>query len=148
MIRLANELDQWIDATKIPQTLNGLKNLLIKEQFLTACDLKMAMYLREKEVADNTELAKTEERYMDAHCMFTMKPAKSQPLKVKKDKNWTVKPKFQKGKPDDKRQAKNYFLCGKSGHFARDCLVKKKLSLHYALISQMKYLVLTHQTVK
>ena len=86
MIRLANELDRWIDATKIPPTLNGLKNLLIKEQFLTACDLKMAMYLREKEVADNTELAKTAERYMDAHCMLTMKPAKSQPLEVKKDK--------------------------------------------------------------
>ena len=84
MIRLANELDRWIDATKIPQTLNGLKNLLIKEQFLTACDLKMAMYLREKEVADNTELAKTAERYMDAHCMLTMKPVKSQPLEVKK----------------------------------------------------------------
>ena len=127
MIRLANELDRWIDATKIPQTLNGLKNLLIKEQFLTACDLKMAMYLREKEVADNTELAKTAERYMDAHCMLTMKPAKSQLLEVKKDKNWTVKPKFQKGKPDDKRSAKNCFLCGKSGHFTCDCHVKKKI---------------------
>ena len=62
MIRLSHELDRWTNATKVPPTLNGLKNVLIKEQFLNACDLKMAMYLREKEVADNTELAKTAER--------------------------------------------------------------------------------------
>ena len=96
MIRLSNELDRWIDATKVPQTLNGLKNLLIKEKFLNACDLKMAMYLREKEVADNTELAKTAERYMDAHCMLTMKTAKSQPQEVKRDKNGQQNPSFRK----------------------------------------------------
>ena len=108
----------------------------------------MAMYLREKEVADNTELAKTAERYMDAHCMLTMKPAKSQPLEVKKDKNWTVKPKFQKGKPDDKRQAKNRFLCGKSGHFARDCHVKKKIVSALCVDQSDEVSVLTRQTVK
>ena len=61
---------------------------------------------------------------MDAHCMLTMKLAKSQPQEVKRDKNWTAKPKFQKGKPDDKRQAKNCFLCCKSGYFVCDCHVK------------------------
>ena len=140
MVRLSGELRQWIDATKIPKSFDELSALLVKEQFLNTCDQDMAMHLREKISSDNAELAKFAERYIDAHDMTSWKvnsswkKEKRQGYEVSKDK-WKAntkgvkedKDRSYKKKNDEKKTPRSCFLCGKQGHFAKDCFLKKKI---------------------
>ena len=132
MVRLTSELHRWIDSTKTPKTYEGLVALLIREQFLSVCKLNMAMHLREKPSCSNTELAQFAEKYIDAHEMLVWN------VDVDRKKEHKVKEKFSgseqvivKGKSkehtDNKSTSKNCFLCGKQGHFAKDCFLKKKI---------------------
>ena len=81
IVRLADELGKWIDATKIAKDFKQLCSLLVREQFLASCDSGMAMHLREKMVTNNKELAELAERYMDAHSMTSLQPQKKLKLK-------------------------------------------------------------------
>ena len=76
MVRLESHLEKWLVATKIPQTYKDLTNLLVREQFLSSCDVSISAHLREKHVDSNSELAKLAERYMDAHGLMSLKTAK------------------------------------------------------------------------
>ena len=130
----------WIDATKILKSFDELSALLVKEQFLNTCDQDMAMHLQEKISSDNAELAKFAERYIYAHDMTSWKvnsswkKEKRQGYEVSKDK-WKAntkgvkedKDRSYKKKNDGKKTPRSCFLCGKQGHFAKDCFLKKKI---------------------
>ena len=135
IVRLESQLDKWISAMSIQKSYCGLVNLLVKEQFLNSCDLKMATFLRENVMDDNTALAQAAERYMDAHGWTTLKPMKS--LDINK-KGWLDRGKEKKlndahsakvvsTRKQDQKVVKTCFLCGKSGHFAKDYFVKKRI---------------------
>ena len=67
MVRLSDQLNKWICATKIKQNYEQLFNLLVKEQFLYICERNLAAMLREKDFDNLTDMAKSAERYGDAH---------------------------------------------------------------------------------
>ena len=136
MARLHSQLDKWLIATKVPKTYKDLTNLLVREQFLSSCDTSVAAHLREKQVDSNSELASLAERYLDAHGLTSLKSQKVQYHSNKFDRLEKVKdrkePKFNKtnqetGGSKHEKNVKNCFLYGKSGDFAKDCFVKKKI---------------------
>ena len=47
--KIANYCDRWIELSKVEQTYDGLRNLIICEQFMNCCGKEMLPYLKEKE---------------------------------------------------------------------------------------------------
>ena len=135
MVQLESQLEKWISATNIEKSYCGSVNLLVKEQFLNSCDPKMGTFLRVKVVYDNTALAQAAKRYMDSHGWTTLKPVKSIDI-IKK--SWSDQGKEKKvtyasstkivsTRKQDQKSVKTCLLCGKSGHFVKDCFVKKRI---------------------
>jgi hypothetical protein len=65
--RIRRLFSKWVELTKIEQSFDGICSLIIREQFLRRCHVDLAAYLREKKVAEITELAQSAQRYIDAH---------------------------------------------------------------------------------
>jgi len=39
---------RWIELAEVVQDFDGLKNLMVKEQYLESCSVPLAVFLREK----------------------------------------------------------------------------------------------------
>ena len=94
-----------------------------------------------KRLTLTTDLAKSAERYIDAHDMKFWKNSfqkigKYREKEKPKDRKDRWKPTMKEVKEEmpthfkkveDKKSTRNCFLCGREGHFAKDCLLKKKI---------------------
>jgi len=47
--RIEGYLDRWIKLAGIDKTFEGLKDLVVREQFLAVCDDRLTTYLRERD---------------------------------------------------------------------------------------------------
>ena len=67
VLRIGGYLDRWIELAKIEKRYEDLREMILKEQFLSSCDKELHVYLDEHNKEDLnalTELAKT---YLAAH---------------------------------------------------------------------------------
>ena len=64
MSRLKNYLDRWIELSKTPDTVQGLKNLLVKEQFVNCCSQELSTFLQERAPSSLEELTKIANQYL------------------------------------------------------------------------------------
>ena len=67
LTRIGNYLERWIVLAKADKTYEGLKNLIIEEQYLKTCPKEMAMYLKEGRPKTIKELGEIAENYIEAH---------------------------------------------------------------------------------
>ena len=64
--RITGYLDRWIQLAEIEQSFQGLKDLIVKEQFLTVSEEHLTLYLRERDPKQLDDMIKLADMYLDA----------------------------------------------------------------------------------
>jgi len=108
LTRLDNYLERWIELAKVTKSYEGLKTLIVQEQYLSTCPKEMAMYLKEGKPKTFTELGDVAENYAEAHAtdiVFGLDP------KI---------PKFCSAQSTPRC----CFRCGQAGHVSFQCARK------------------------
>ena len=65
--RLSRYFKRWTELSEISKTFTALQDLMIWEQFLSACSTDMALFLRERVPKDIPEMTKLAEQFLEAH---------------------------------------------------------------------------------
>ena len=122
-VRLDRYLLRWLELSDTDQTFGGLKDLIVKEQFIDSCPKDLAIHLRERAPETLGKIAKIADQYLEAHGKHFFSPASRKP---------TLQPERDEAKNMQSNQTghkavncpiivKRCFLCGKQGHEARNC---------------------------
>jgi len=133
--RLMGYLDRWIQLVEIEQTFQGLKELMIREQFLHVSEDHLALYLRERSSRGLAKLVELADLYLDAQL-----PQLHRPKSFKDRKLVQSCPKgHNNARPDrpqqEARESDNVsdrrgghlqservcYSCGQPGHIRKDC---------------------------
>ena len=122
LARLVHYLTRWVELAEVDQSYEGLRDLVVREQFLGMCSKEMEIFLREGAVKELAVIAKRAEHYLDAH--------------KTKGLGWTrtmMRVETRREEPRDNRGANqevrgNKFTemrrclnCGLRGHIMKDC---------------------------
>ena len=67
IFRISTYLNQWLKFSNSEQTYQGIKNLIVKEQFINSCPQYLSIYLQERAPSTIEELSKLSEKYLIAH---------------------------------------------------------------------------------
>jgi len=105
LTRLDNYLERWIELAKVTKSYEGLKTLIVQEQYLSTCPKEIAMRLKQRRPKTLTELGDVAENYVKAHAtdiVFGLDP------KI---------PKF-RSTPSFPRSC---YRCGQAGHVSFQC---------------------------
>jgi transposase InsO family protein len=119
--RLSNYFSRWLDFSGIEKTFEALRDLMIREQYLDACTVDLAVFLRERALTDLAELAEVAQKYLDARITrghhYKTSKADEKPNADVSNQTKTDK---------SIRAVKTCFTCNKPGHLAKDCFRNKK----------------------
>ena len=67
LTRIENYLLRWIELAKAEKSFDGLKMLIVQEQYLSTCPKEMAMHLKERKPHTIKDLGEVAENYIEAH---------------------------------------------------------------------------------
>ena len=124
--RMCRYFDKWVSLSDIDETYAGLKDLILREQFLRKCHLELRTFLKERNPSSLPEMATFTEKYLAAHGGVMFKLAKPRPkgdFKVGDSLETTASPNgttLSVSRQQALREGK-CFLCGQKGHMARNC---------------------------
>ena len=143
--RISSYLCKWIQMSKVDETFEGLFDLLMREQFMIACNRDLSMFLRERQCSSIDSMCEIAERYVEAHGRFsfsssnrftgyrnpdrTEKSASPGKFSAKEKQNLASgkngKDRFNSDKTSYKSD-KTCFNCGGLGHYSFQCKEPKK----------------------
>ena len=124
---------RWLELSDTEQTFDGLKDLIVKEQFIDSCPKDLAIHLHERAPETLAKIAKIADQYLEAHGKHLFSPVSSklaeQPEEVEAENTQSNSTAIQCYKCNAcghkavncPRRTKTCFLCGKQGHEARNC---------------------------
>ena len=100
VIRLKNYLAKWLELSgSSPDNFDALVDLIVKEQFISACSEDLAMYLLERGPKDLVELTTWAQKYLIAHKeQLGKSKAAVQPRRVDQKKMTQSKPDSSQGR--------------------------------------------------
>ena len=140
IVRLDRYLLRWLELSNTDRSFEGLKDLIVKEQFIDSCPKELAIHLRERAPETLVQIAKIADQYLEAHGKHLFSPASRKPV---------VLPQKEETKNQQNDSAivvcfkcnarghkavncpsliKKCFMCGKQGHEARNCRSGKQRS--------------------
>ena len=78
IVRLTKYLIRWIELSKATERFEGLRDLIVKEQFISACPKELAVHLRERAPENLDQIAKIADQYLEAHRKHLFNPMKNE----------------------------------------------------------------------
>lgn len=117
VVRLEEYLTRWMDMAKVPESFEGLKDLLLREQFLQVSSKNLQIFLKEHKVSCVEELTRLAQQYQEAHEINTGSFNKGRNIPTSD----TRRP---QGKPQpfvQNDRERRCFQCNSSAHVIRDC---------------------------
>ena len=66
-LRLENYLVRWVELADTAKTFEGLKDLLLREQFINASQSDLALFIKERKPATIRQMADLAEQFLEAH---------------------------------------------------------------------------------
>ena len=130
VVRLDNLFTRWVDLAKADKNYDGVKDLLLREQFINASSRDLALFIKERQPKNVHELAHLAEHFQEARgTTFGVSPScndkKYQQRQVPYKKQHDSKPTTSSGTQgtgDFTRPPRRVcFICERPGHLARDC---------------------------
>ncbi|XP_033114262.1 uncharacterized protein LOC117114683 [Anneissia japonica] len=135
--RLEHVFTRWIEMENTTQSFDGLKDLILRTQFVEGCPLDLALFLKEKQFVSYKETMLCTERYLEARGghFDSLETEKPQCLV-----NHSVQPRSynvnqiiphvgntqQRSAYTPNSSQITCFKCNRPGHRARDCKVVRK----------------------
>lgn len=107
--RLDSYLTRWMELAEAEKTYDGLKTLIVKEQYINICSKELATFLRERKPKDLRELGVLAEQYLEAHSSQSFTKAERRRFRS---------PTKRKPSEGDQRRCHR---CGSPSHLVRDC---------------------------
>ncbi|KAJ8030959.1 hypothetical protein HOLleu_27522 [Holothuria leucospilota] len=134
--RLKQYLLRWVQLSKTKEEFKDVVDLFLREQVIVSSSKDLAIFLKEREPKDSTEMAAMADRYIEAH--------EKERFSNRDRQHYVERPKGSYGssgprqtesteqskggvKPQGK-DSRGCYVCGKRGHIARDCWNKFKVN--------------------
>ena len=120
-------MNQWVYLSKIEQSFDALKELVLRNQFLHSCPRDLALFLRERTPSDMHMLKELADVYATSRSAVGMEagpptsPRTQVPPKQASDLQQS------ENSPRTQREPVRCFLCSQVGHMARSCPTGKTL---------------------
>jgi hypothetical protein len=67
MARLDRYFSRWTEMADAADTVDKLKDLIIREQFVKICSTELALFLKERKPKDRRDVISFAEQYLEAH---------------------------------------------------------------------------------
>lgn len=117
--RLKNFFTQWTKLAGCRETYEDVVDLMLVEQFTSACDKGLVLFIREHDVTTFGQVIKLADIYMDAH--GGQSKEKSCEPKRSQGKDVSIKPELETKEVQKKPGSRECYVCGRANHTARDC---------------------------
>ena len=140
-VRLENYFCRWLDLASTKRSFDGVKDLLLREQFINGCGKELALFLKERMPRNIEEMTKLAEQYVEAHggnySLFSPPQARRpqhSPSVSKQPNNDTRETsrndRYTSGRnPASSNQSRPYcFHCRRTGHLTKDCYSRQSSS--------------------
>jgi len=113
IVRLDTYLLPWLELSNTDRSFEGLKDLIVKEQFVDSCPKELAIYLHERAPEMLVQIAKIVDPYLEAHRKHLFSSA---------SKNSSVQPKAEETKTAQSDiTILQCYKCNAHGHKAINC---------------------------
>ena len=83
LTRIDNYLQRWIELAKVDKSYDGLKTLIVQEQYLSVCPQELALFLKERTPGSITDLGTLAEKYVEAHATQVLPGVDPKPSKIR-----------------------------------------------------------------
>ena len=126
VVRLSNYLSRWMELGKVTENYDGLRDLILREQFLSVSNRNLVLFLKERKIKSVTEMIELAEQYNEAHSVSDNTDKQPFLYRLEGRPGVIRKDNFRSPGSDDPRQEKVFkdrvcYGCGKSDHIIRDC---------------------------